>query len=130
MITLTHLFNILIAKVMVSLQYKCNSQYKNNNDRLKVLSIDFSMHQASFSRLRWLMLMSKAITTSILRMMLDASKRRLTILLIYIVKCFNKHLIIRSQKQSRHFKLAKVQCVDRNLPCHQCAQLPYNATLR
>lgn len=31
-ITLTHLFNILIAKVMESLKYKCKSQHKNNKN--------------------------------------------------------------------------------------------------
>ena len=96
----THLFNILIAKVMERLKYKCKSQHKKNK----------KLNREEDARV-------------------DASKRRLTLLLISIVKCFNKQLIIRSKKQSRHFKLAKEQCVDRDLPCHQCAQLPYNATL-
>ena len=98
-VTLTHLFNILIAEVMESLKYKCKSQHQSN----KSLNLEDAL--------------------------VDASKRTLAIILISNVKRFNKQLIIRSKKQSRHFELAKEQCVDRNLPCHQCALLPYNATL-
>ena len=33
------------------------------------------------------------LTTSVLKLMLDAPKRRLTILFISLVKCFNKQII-------------------------------------
>lgn len=36
-------------------------------------------------------------TTPILRMMFNTSKRRLTLILIFLVKCLNKHLITRLQ---------------------------------
>ena len=46
------------------------------------------------------------LTTSILRMMFVTSKRQLTLLLIVLVKCFNRKLIIRNILL--HFILEKV----------------------
>ena len=42
-----------------------------------------------------------SITTSILRMMFDTSKRRLTVILIFLIKCFNKKLIVWTLKRIR-----------------------------
>ena len=96
MITLTHLFNILIAKVMVSLQYKCNSQYKNKKERLIKSNVNQRFDASSIIHKTEVVNVNVKGNNS-LNFEDDAPKRRLKILLISITKCFNKQLIIRSK---------------------------------